>query len=178
MAARDLYTQGHAYRVAAYSWRVAQRIGLPPEEVGHIGIGGLFHDIGKIVCSDRVFSSQSILISAKLAKEIRQHPEIGAALLRELDFFDPVLDFVLYHHERADGTGYPFGLKLDEIPRGAQIISVADCFDAITTDRPYQKGKSLKEAFVILRTISGNVLAPDLVESFVQEIVENGMMTI
>ena len=103
------------------------------------------------------------------------HPEIGVDILKDLTCLGPILDYVHYHHESLDGTGYPEGLKGEEIPLGAKIISVADCFDAVTTDRPYHKGITIEEAFAMLREISAK-MSPELVEAFIEEIKENGML--
>jgi putative nucleotidyltransferase with HDIG domain len=173
---KDQYTEGHARRVALYAMRLAHRLGLPSEEIRNIGIGGLLHDIGKIGLSDRIFSNQTDQLAGKLLAEVRRHPDIGVSLLKGIDSLLPVLDYIHYHHERMDGSGYPFGLKSDDIPLGARIISVVDCFDAITTDRPYQKRKTCAEAFVILRRMANHELCPDLVKAFVADIEENGMI--
>lgn len=173
---KDQYTEGHARRVALYAMRLARRLRLPSEEIGNIGIGGLLHDVGKIGLSDRIFSNKTEQLAGELLEEVRRHPDIGVSLLEGIDSLLPVLDYVHYHHERMDGSGYPCGLKSDEIPLGARIISVVDCFDAITTDRPYQRRKTCAEAFVILRRMANHELCPDLVEAFVADIEENGMI--
>ncbi|MFH1627433.1 MAG: HD-GYP domain-containing protein [Pseudomonadota bacterium] len=175
LGARDKYTKGHAYRVSVYSERLARKVGLSDEEVEKIRIGGVLHDIGKIGFSDRVFSDEDVSISEGIFEEIRNHPKIGVDILKDLTFLGPVLDYVHYHHESLDGTGYPGGLKGEEIPVGARMISVADCFDAITTDRSYQKGRTMEEAFAILRKIGGKNLSPELVEAFIEDIKEKGM---
>jgi HD-GYP domain-containing protein (c-di-GMP phosphodiesterase class II) len=106
--------------------------------------------------------------------EVQQHPRIGVAILKDYNFPAAIIDLVRYHHEKMDGSGYPHGLMSYQIPLGAKIIRVADCFDAITTDRPYQQHKSWIEAFAILRQISGSDLSPGLVEAFIADIKENG----
>lgn len=173
---KDQYTEGHARRVALYAMRLARRLRLPSEEIGNIGVGGLLHDVGKIGLSDRIFSNKTEQLAGELLEEVRRHPDIGVSLLAGIDSLSPVLDYVHYHHERMDGSGYPCGLKSDEIPLGARIISVVDCFDAITTDRPYQRRKSCAEAFAILRRMANHELCPDLVEAFVADIEVNGMV--
>ncbi len=175
LGARDKYTEGHAQRVAVYSERLARRIGLSDEEVENIRIGGMLHDIGKIGFSDRMFTSEDVKISKDMLEEIRHHPKIGASILKDIEFLGPVLEYVRHHHEGVDGSGYPDGLKDEEISLGAKIISVADCFDAITTERSYQKGRDKTEAYAILRSISGKGLSAELVEVFIKEIRENGM---
>jgi len=176
LGARDNYTEGHAVRVAAYAVRLAKRLGLPEEQIEHIRVGAVLHDIGKIGFSDRLFSNQDFRISEDLLLEIRSHPEIGVNILSDLDFLGPAIDYVHYHHERLDGSGYPRGLQGNEIPLGAQIVSIADCFDAITTERCYRKGRNCSEAFSILREMSGTHAAPQLVEAFIEEIEVNGIL--
>jgi len=176
LGARDNYTEGHAVRVAAYAVRLAKRLGLPERQIEHIRIGAVLHDIGKIGFSDRLFSNQDFRISDDMLQEIRSHPQLGINILKDLDFLGPALDYVHYHHERLDGSGYPCGLHGNEIPLGAQIVSIADCFDAITTERCYRKGRNCSEAFSILRDMSGTHMAPQLVESFIEEVEENGVI--
>lgn len=172
---RDKYTEGHAHRVSVYAKRLARRENLPEGDVEDIRIGGLLHDIGKIGFSDHTFSNDSEKLSQKMSDEIMAHPSTGRAILEELDFMGPVLDYVHLHHERVDGKGYPHGLSMKDIPMGAQIISVADCFDAMTTDRPYQKRKEIGVTFETLKNIRGKVLSPRLVDGFIEEIEEGGM---
>jgi putative nucleotidyltransferase with HDIG domain len=168
----DFYTRGHARRVSVYAMRLARRVGLEPDVVANIGLGGLLHDIGKASLSERIFKNTKATLSSDMLQEVRRHPLIGVSILKGIDFLTPVIDYVLYHHERVDGSGYPCGLIADEIPLGAKIISVADCFDAITTNRSYQKGKNKKEAFAILKEAG---FCPGLVEAFITEIEESGM---
>ena len=171
---KDPYTQGHARRVAIYAGRLAQRLGLPRVEVENIRLGGLLHDIGKIGLSDQVFNNTYQQLSEELLAEVQRHPQIGVALLKNFNFPASVINYVLCHHEKMDGSGYPFGLSGYQIPLGAKIIRIADCFDAITTDRPYQPHKNWIDALAILRQISGTDLSPELVEVFIDEIKENG----
>ena len=173
---KDRYTQAHVHRVAQYAMRLARRLGFSPEAVRNVGIGGLFHDVGKLALSDRIFTNRKTRLSTDLKREVRCHPLIGAALLRNIDFLAPVVDLVLFHHEREDGQGYPFGLSGGEIPPGAKIISIADCFDAVTTDRPYQNRKSIRTAFEILRQGCRRYFCEAYVETFIEEIEENGIV--
>jgi len=175
LGARDTYSEGHADRVSVYSERFARKMGLTEKEVEQIRVGGVLHDIGKIGFSDRIFSDEDISFNEGMVTEIHKHPEIGVDILKDLTFLGPVLDYVHYHHESLDGAGYPEGLKDEEIPLGAKIISVADCFDAVTSERSYQKGRTMEEAFAILKEISGK-LSPELVNAFMEEIEENGML--
>ncbi len=172
---RDSYTQAHALRVAAYTQRIALRAGLSQSQVRDITLGGMLHDIGKLALSDRIFSNKRADLSDEMLNEVHSHPLIGAALLRHFNCKGTICDVVLYHHERIDGSGYPFGLRGKEIPLGAKIVSVADCFDAITTDRPYQRRKSRKQALLILDQMAEHHLDADLVALLREEIGINGM---
>jgi putative nucleotidyltransferase with HDIG domain len=173
---KDGYTQAHGHRVALYAMRLARRLGFSREDIRNVGIGGLFHDVGKLALSDRIFTNRETRLPSDLRQEVRCHPLIGAALLKNIEFLKPAVDFVLFHHEREDGNGYPFGLKAGEIPPGAKIISIADCFDAVTTDRPYQKGQSVASAYEILREGCRRYFCEAYVETFIEEIEENGII--
>ena len=142
MKLRDSYTENHGRRVSVYAKRLALRIGLSSMAVDEIALGGMLHDIGKVCMSDRIFTNASVHLSKEMMAELRRHPINGFMLVKSIISFKSVLQYILFHHERIDGLGYPFGLKGEDIPLGAQIISVADYFDAITTDRPYKKGKA------------------------------------
>jgi len=172
---QDAYTQGHARRVAAYAERIALRIGLSAENAETISIGGLLHDIGKIAFSPRLLNNAEEQLSAAMRTEIRRHPEIGVHLLKALHVADAVIDGVRYHHERLDGSGYPYGLKAADIPLSAKIISVADCFDALTTDRSYQKGRRPAQALTMMEQMAGGILSPELVKELVKDIRKNGV---
>ena len=175
LGARDKYTQGHAERVAAYAKRLARRLGLSKKDTHDIQVAGVLHDIGKIGFSDQVFENADTKVSDEIFAEIRQHPIRTRQILQGLDFLGPAVEYAAAHHEKIDGTGYPEGLAGDQIPLGAKILAVADCFDAITTTRSYQAARSTEKALEILKKISGNHLDPSLVETFCEEIRESGM---
>ena len=178
LGTRDKYTQGHAERVAAYSKRLALRLGLSRKNTHEIHISGLLHDIGKIGFSDQVFENSGTTVSEEMFAQIRQHPTRAREILQGLDFLGPSIDYVVAHHEKMDGTGYPKGLTGEQIPLGAKILAAADCFDAITTTRSYQAAQSSKSALKILEKISGSHLDTSLVATFIEEIRENGMETV
>ena len=173
---KDRYTQAHGHRVALYAMRLASRLGFSDRDIQHVGVGGLFHDVGKLALSDRIFTNRETHLPSDLRQEVRCHPLIGAALLKDFDLLKPIVDFVLFHHEREDGKGYPFGLKSGEIPPGAKIVSIADCFDAVTTDRPYQRRQPIEAAYDILRKGCRRYFCEAYVETFIEEIEENGMI--
>jgi HD-GYP domain-containing protein (c-di-GMP phosphodiesterase class II) len=172
---KDEYTHAHAYRVAYYAKRLALCTGLPMEEVMQTAMGGMLHDAGKLALSDTLFRKRKATLSKKLLREVYHHPLIGASMLRQFSCPKPVFEAVLFHHERLDGSGYPFGLTGRAIPLSARIVGIVDCFDAITTDRPYQKRKSCASAIVMLEELAGTRLDADLVALFVKEIQSRGM---
>jgi putative nucleotidyltransferase with HDIG domain len=155
LAARDTYTEGHASRVGDIACRVAWQMGLSEENVESIRLAGILHDIGKISFSDKLFEEHGKRNPPELVKEIIKHPAVGADILQGLDFLGPALDYVRYHHERPDGKGYPKGIKGDRLPIGALIVAVADSYDAMTTDRPYQQGMTAEVTLEILKKHAG-----------------------
>lgn len=166
LAARDTYTEGHADRVGRIAGMIAGEMGLPVEEIELVRIAGRLHDIGKIGFSDRLFLPHEGRNPEDVVREITRHPATGAEILKDLDFLGPALDYVRCHHERPDGRGYPKHLKDPDIPLGAKIIAVADGYDAMTTDRPYQKGRTPDEALAILKKGAGGHWDPECVAAF------------
>jgi len=164
--ARDPYTVGHNWRVSRLAVTVASSLGWSGEEVGVTELGGILHDIGKIGIPDSVF-----LKRGKLADEewqiMKQHPEIGAQMIAGIDFLEPVVPYTLYHHEHWDGSGYPYGLKRDEIPREGRLLLVCDAFDAMTTTRPYRKGLKPEVAIEELAKGKEKQFDPKYVNAFV-----------
>ncbi|MDX9760751.1 MAG: HD domain-containing protein [Desulfomonilia bacterium] len=175
LGARDPYSEDHALRVSWYARRLARRLRLPENEIEDIRMAGLLHDIGKIRFSSKVFRNVKEHPSKSILKQIKKHPEMGKTILEGQGFPAKVIDYVYSHHEREDGTGYPRGITGGNIPLGAKIIGIADTFDALITDRPYQKKRSLKEAFLVLRKLSLSSFDPVLVETFITEITINGL---
>jgi HD-GYP domain-containing protein (c-di-GMP phosphodiesterase class II) len=172
---RDSYTHAHAQRVAAYCRRIGLRAGMSAMDLFNVTLGGMLHDVGKLGLSDRIFSNKQASLSNDMLGEVQAHPIIGAQMLRHIQCSKSISKAVLFHHERIDGSGYPFGLVGNEIPLEAKIVSVADCFDAITTDRPYQRRRSLPHAILILKKMSGNCLDAELIAMLMEEIRCNGM---
>lgn len=163
--ARDPYTKGHSLRVALY----AQKIGeiLFNKDFGReLYIAGLFHDIGKIGIPDSILLKPGKLTDYEY-EIIKYHPILSYELIKNVPNLEKVKDIVLYHHENYDGTGYPKGLKGEEIPLGARILSIVDIFDALTSQRSYRKSLSFEEAIKILKDLSGTKLDPKLVEKII-----------
>jgi putative nucleotidyltransferase with HDIG domain len=175
LRAQDLYTQGHGRRVAEYGEGVARGLGLGDEEIEIIRIGGLLHDIGKIAFSRELQSNRDEELTPAMRAEIRRHPQVGVNFLEAIHVAEPVIECVRFHHERLDGSGYPCGLKADEIPLTASIIGVADCFDALTTDRPYQKGRRPEQALTLMQQWAGRMFPPELVRLLVEDVRSSGV---
>ena len=163
--ARDSSTFGHSARVAAISLEIADEMHLPIKDREALRRGALLHDIGKIGVEDKVLRKTGPLSAAE-ADDMREHPRIGHDMLKGLRFLQPSLPGVLYHHERWDGTGYPTGLRGTAIPLAVRILSVADVFDALTSDRPYRQGLSSDAVIAAIRAESGLQFDPDVVTSF------------
>lgn len=167
LEAKDPYTRGHSQRVATTAVAIATDLGLPPQEVEHIRLAGVLHDIGKIATPEGILHKSGPLTPEERAV-VNQHAERGAAILAEMRPFRPLAELVLSHQESYDGSGYPDGLAGETIPLGARIIRVADAFDAIISDRPYRRGKPLAQATDELRQMAGNVLDPEVVDTFLR----------
>jgi putative nucleotidyltransferase with HDIG domain len=147
--ARDPYTAGHSQRVADVSVAIGERMELSAADLEALRLGALLHDIGKIGVSDAILRKSSKLTTEEF-EQIKMHPTLGARILRPLRFLDAQLAVVELHHERLDGTGYPYGLRGDEIPLFARIVHVADAFDAMTSARAYRSAMSVPSAIAEL----------------------------
>ncbi len=162
---RDHYTGEHADSTVRYSTQLARALGVGQEDIDNVRKASILHDLGKVGISDKI-----LLKKAKLTKgefeEIKKHPQIGADIIRPIQFMQEIIPLILYHHERWDGKGYPEGLKGEGIPIGARIISIADVYQALTSDRPYRKAFTKKEAMNILREGAGSQFDPEIVKVF------------
>jgi HD-GYP domain-containing protein (c-di-GMP phosphodiesterase class II) len=162
---KDPNQVGHGSRVARYAQVLARQIGWDEEQAVQAAIGGLIHDIGRVSLRDVVARKRGPMTREEIAEE-RQHPELGARLLRGIRSLEPLLPYVLSHHENFDGTGYPERLRGQDIPIAARLIAVADAFDELRTPMPSGPEGS-EEAVRSLRRLSGDRLDPDLLTAFV-----------
>ncbi len=165
MDARDAYTKGHTGRVAAYSIAIAEKLGLSEEMVAEVQLGAILHDIGKIGISDAILRKPTPLEGEEIAY-MEAHVTAGARIVNDAGFLLCALPAILHHHERMDGKGYPEGLQGERLPLIARIISVADTYDAMTTDRPYRKRLTRSEALKEIRNHSGSQFDPTVAEAF------------
>jgi putative nucleotidyltransferase with HDIG domain len=157
------YTHGHSERVSAYSVQIAKMMGLSPRRIETIKLGALLHDIGKLAVPRKILDKPSALDDREW-ETIKRHSEVGMRVLESFPSLK-VFSFSTLHHERWDGKGYPFGLREEEIPIGARIISVADMLDALTSKRPYRKVMTFKEALEIIRDERGRKFDPRVVDA-------------
>ena len=168
--AKDRYTRGHSDRVAALSLKIAETLDeaglLDPEcSARDIEIAAKLHDIGKIGISELILTKTGPLTMQEI-QHIRQHPAMGAAILTPLAIFEHLIPAIRHHHERFDGNGYPDELQGPEIPLISRIISVADTFDALTSNRPYRKAMSPQIALAEVRRVRGTQLDPNIADAF------------
>jgi len=165
--ARDQYTRGHTERVYHLSEILARELGWGEEQLGDLKMGGLLHDIGKIGVPDSILNKPGPL-SPEEFEIMKKHPETGARMIESIQFLKQAIPYILYHHERHDGTGYPRGIKGEEIPYPGRLLAVVDTLDAITSDRPYRGGRSLSEAIDEIKRNSGSQFHPEVVDACVR----------
>ncbi len=170
--ARDPYTKGHSERVTAYAVMIAEGLDLSADELELLRYAGLLHDIGKIRIRDHILHKPGRLTDPEF-DEMKKHPEYGVEIMQPVAAFKHILPAMLHHHERFDGRGYPHGLAGDDIPLTARILCVADCFDAMTSDRPYRKGMPVADAVAELAKNKRTQFDPRLVDIFLN-VVDQG----
>ena len=162
---RDPYTAAHSQRVAEYAVALGRDRGLSEAELKSLELAGRLHDLGKIGVDNSVLFKPGSLTADEYAV-MQQHPELSGRILQLFDFARQETQYIHLHHERMDGAGYPYGLLGEEIPLAARILSIADAFDAMTTDRPYRNGMTRQQALRVLRENAGTQFDAALVEAF------------
>jgi HD-GYP domain-containing protein (c-di-GMP phosphodiesterase class II) len=163
---KDPYTRGHSERVSRFSVAIAQRLGLAEDEVEKIRISAVLHDVGKIGIDDNILKKPSALTDAEF-EIMKKHPQKGYKIMSQIPAMKEFLPGMYMHHEMINGQGYPQGLKGDEIPVMARIVSVADTFDAMTTERPYQQAMKFEDAVARIKSFVGTRYDARVVEAFV-----------
>ncbi len=163
--AKDPYTHGHSDRVARIAVALAAELGCSRQQLDTIYLSGLLHDVGKIGIDDQVLRKQGRLTDAEF-EHIKLHTDIGYRILRDLKQLGEVLPVVRHHHENWDGSGYPQALKGEQIPQLARIVSVADAFDAMSSDRPYRNGMPDERLDAILRGGAGQQWDSRVIDAF------------
>jgi diguanylate cyclase (GGDEF)-like protein/putative nucleotidyltransferase with HDIG domain len=170
--AKDRYTHGHIRRVQAYAAKLASLLGLNDgQELLAIQAGALLHDIGKIAIPEYILNKPTVLTETEYEK-MKIHPVVGATMLSTIEFPFPLIAMVKSHHERWDGDGYPDGLKGEQIPLNARILSLVDCYDALTTNRPYRSPMERDQVIAFFRRESGRSYDPTVVQTFIDHLGE------
>jgi putative nucleotidyltransferase with HDIG domain len=162
---KDAETEGHSKRVTAFTIALARGAGVPPQHISVVARGAFLHDIGKMAIPDAILLKPSKL-QADEQKVMREHCARGYQMLRKIPFLQEAAEIVYSHQEHYDGSGYPRGLKAEQIPLGARIFAVADTLDAITSDRPYRKGTSFAAARMEIKRCAGTQFDPKVVEVY------------
>jgi xanthosine utilization system XapX-like protein/HD superfamily phosphohydrolase YqeK len=170
---KDYYTRGHSERVSRGSVMIAQAIGMRPDRVEAIRYAGMLHDVGKLGVPTKVLQKSGSLTEEEFAA-IQLHPMRGLEIVRDIGFLDEALAGIMHHHEKMNGRGYPMGLAGDEIPEFARVISVADAFDSMTSNRSYRAARSVEEAVEELRRCSGSDFDPVIVAAFLRALDAHG----
>ncbi len=170
---RDRETEGHTQRVTEMAIKVSRALGLPESEIIHVRRGALLHDIGKIAIPDEITKKTGPL-SDKEWSEMRKHPIYAYEMLQPIKYLRPALDIPYAHHERWDGSGYPRGLKGEDIPLTARMFAIVDVWDALITDRPYRKASSQEEVIAYIKKEAGKLFDPRLVELFLEVLQDRG----
>jgi putative two-component system response regulator len=166
---RDRYTRGHIERVTTYALWVAEELRWPSENIRILKFGARLHDIGKIIVPDQILNKPGEL-NEKEWDLMRRHPEAGAKMIQKISHLEGAIPYILYHHEKWNGGGYPEGLTGREIPLGARILALSDVYDALTTPRPYRTAQSRELAFKYIISESGKHFDPDLISTFIEVI--------
>ncbi|MEW5981020.1 MAG: HD domain-containing phosphohydrolase [Acidobacteriota bacterium] len=165
--AKDRTSRTHTRRMQVYAEGLARALGMSEVETRGVATATLLHDIGNLAVPEHILAKTGKLSDEEFER-IKIHPRVGAEIINAVPFPYPVAPYILSHHERWDGRGYPAGLRGDEIPLGARIIAVVDCFTAMLTDRPYRPARTYAEAIATLRENGGSTLDPNAVEKFIQ----------
>ena len=168
---RDKETDVHPHRVTSMTLTLARLMNIPDEKLIHIQRGATLHDIGKMGIPDSILFKPGSL-TPKEWEVVRQHPQNALQILSPIRYLKPALDIPLYHHEKWDGSGYPYGLKGTQIPLAARIFAIVDVYDALTSDRPYRPAWSHKDAKNYIESESGVHFDPEIVACFTKMLNE------
>jgi HD-GYP domain-containing protein (c-di-GMP phosphodiesterase class II) len=167
--AHDRCTHDHAERVVYLFKDLSRTMNVPEKELVHMGRGALLHDIGKIGIPDKILNKPGKLTEDE-RKIMQQHPDKAKKMLAEVEFLRPAIDIPCYHHERWDGSGYPYGLKGEDIPFAARVFAVVDVWDALLSDRPYRDAWAVEDVIEYIKGNSGKLFDPNVVQVFLDNI--------
>ncbi len=169
---KDRYTRGHSDLVSRYAVAIAEKMGLTESEIEEIARGGMLHDVGKIGIDEAILNKEGKLTDEEW-EVMKMHPAYGAQILEPIQFLGKASEIVHQHHERMNGSGYPLGLRGEDICLGARIIAVCDVYEGVTSYRPYRKPMQPERVIEVLREESGPKLDPDCVDAFLKIYAES-----
>ena len=172
---RDPYTHGHVQRVSIYAQLLAEKLGWPRENLRMLAFGARLHDIGKIIVPDEILKKPGGLTPIEWSL-MKQHPEAGEKILRNITHLQPAIPYVLHHHERWDGSGYPHNLMGREIPIEGRLLAIVDVYDALSTKRPYHPARPNSEVIEYMKMRAGVHFDPDLAYIFIEVLEEQAKM--
>ena len=172
LGAKSYETKEHSQRMTRLSLKLGEKIGLNKEELNNLSLLATLHDVGKVNIAEEILTKPDSLTDEEW-KDIKAHTEKGYAIASAIEEFTPIADGILAHHERWDGEGYPQGLAGEEIPLLARIISIVDAYDVMTNGRPYKEPMSKEEAIKELKRCADSQFDPEIVEMFINEVLEN-----
>ena len=167
LEARDYITEGHADRLQHWVATLAEKFDFSEPMIADLNLFAKFHDIGKVGIPDYILFKEGALTEEEYTA-MQRHPEIGFRIAKAATDLAPIADWILKHHERWDGQGYPLGLEAEKIPLACRMLALADSFDAMTNDRPYHKAMAIDTALAEIRRCSGQQFDPTLVEPFIE----------
>lgn len=170
LEAWDRYSAHHSVRVTRIALQFVRYLGLPPEVGKILRIAGYLHDIGKLAIDNAILLRPGLL-TPKERVLMENHPVLGKKMVEPLGLSAPEVDLILHHHERWDGLGYPAGLSRDNIPFSCQVLALADCYDALTSDRPYRRGRAQREALAEIKSVAGRQFRYELALEFIEMMV-------
>jgi putative nucleotidyltransferase with HDIG domain len=162
---RDPFSRGHALKVSRYAVFMAHYLGLPKRDIDILKIAGILHDVGKIGVREKVLMKNASLTREEF-EEVKKHTDYGVDVVKPLRFFKEIIPIIHHHHENYDGTGYPTGLKGEEIPLGARILAIVDVYDALTSTRAYRKAYHPEKVIKMMKGDSGKKFDPALLRAF------------
>ncbi len=171
---RDPYTRGHVDRVSRYAYWLAKELGWGPKRLQVLEFGARLHDIGKIIIPDDILKKTSPLTEEEWSI-VKHHPVAGAKIVREISHLEATIPFILFHHERWNGSGYPYGLTQKDIPFEGRLMAIVDVFDALTSERPYHPALTEKQVLRYLWVNAGKLFDPELIPAFIKALKENQM---
>jgi len=168
---RDPYTKKHSMKVSSVAVKLAKHMGLSKQYIETVRLAAILHDIGKLGVKEEILLKESTLTHDEY-KAVKEHPSFGVDIIKPIPFLSEILPIIRHHHENFDGTGYPDCLKGEEIPLGSRIISIADVYDALMSDRAYRKAYDADKVMQMMKKEKGKKFSPEVLEQFIDMVLK------